>query len=801
MLSAPLRARGENIASRATHAPGLLWAAYGLMGILSVGYFASLVLRPHGQAWPLLDGWLVAGFEILASVMCLARAIGRRRGRAIALVLGGGLLSWAVGDLLLTIESVGGSAPLTPSLADAFYLGFYPLAYVALVLMMRRQIRELMPATWLDGAVAGLGAAAVCASFAFPIILTAVGGDPATVVTNLAYPMGDLLLLGLVVGGTAILPGRPRAPWLLLATGISLNAVGDTFNLFHSSVGGSHVGTVFDGIAWPVSILLMSLSVWLPPGQTDVLAPQKRPGFLLPGLGASFGLAILLVGTQRRMPQVALGLATVTLITVGIRLAFSVRGLRALTEKRQRQAITDELTGLGNRRHLFAVLDMFFADHNDPRTPPRQMAFLFVDLDHFKEINDSFGHSAGDQLLRQLGPRLMGSLRSSDVLVRIGGDELGVILLDANADYAGTVAQRFAARVEEPFLLDAVSVRISASIGIAVAPSDATDGAGLVRCADLAMYRAKLGGSRCEVYAQEIDDDGNRLRLVEELRVAVERGDFMLHYQPQVDLRTGNISAVEALLRWPHPRLGLVPPLEFLPLAEEAGLMKSLTAWVLEQALVQCAAWRLGGRELTVSVNVSTTDLLDPGFVGVVRRLLERHSLPASALIIEITETTIIGDFEACKMVIAELRVLGLGVSIDDFGAGFTSLAHLASLAVSELKLDRTFITGLVPGEPGRDLALVRGTIDLSHALGLRVVAEGVEDSATFELLAGAGCDLAQGYFIGMPVPAKQLALQPDLGTGAQSRVHHPAAGGVWPSQHARPTPARARSSGPRRIA
>lgn len=240
----------------------------------------------------------------------------------------------------------------------------------------------------------------------------------------------------------------------------------------------------------------------------------------------------------------------------------------------------------------------------------------------------------------------------------------------------------------------------------------------------------------------------------------------MLHHQPQVNLGTGEVTAVEALLRWPHPRLGLVPPLDFLPLAEEAGLMPLITAWVVEQALAQCATWRESGRDLPVSVNVSVTDLLDRNFVGSLRSALARHHLPGSALTVEITETTIIRDFEGCKRVIGELRLLGIGVSIDDFGAGFTSLAYLGSLGGSELKLDRTFIRALADEGLDRDLALVRATIELGHALGMRVIAEGVEDSTTLALLRTAGCDLGQGYLIGVPAPAADLTLEPTVLSG-----------------------------------
>src|SRR6202043_2079442 len=252
-----------------------------------------------------------------------------------------------------------------------------------------------------------------------------------------------------------------------------------------------------NGIAWPCAILLISSAVWVRPLRTSPLATGGTAGFLLPGLGACAGLSILLVDTLHQVTPVAIALATATLIAVGIRLALSVRGLRILTEKRHRQAITDELTGLGNRRQLFNLLDAFFADYADPETVDRRLSLLYVDLDHFKEINDSFGHSAGDEVLRQLGPRLTRRLRDTDVLVRVGGDELAVLIMDATSEYAVAVADRLIAELEEPFVLDAVTVRVGASIGIASAPVDATDGIGLLRCADLAMYRAKVGPSPC----------------------------------------------------------------------------------------------------------------------------------------------------------------------------------------------------------------------------------------------------------------------------------------------------------------
>jgi len=586
------------------------------------------------------------------------------------------------------------------------------------------------------------------------------GEGALAVATNLAYPVGDVLLLLLAVAGTAMLSGRRKAPWLLLGSGIALNVVGDTFNLFGSTVGATHVGSTINGIAWPTAILLMSMAVWIRPGYSDPLALQKPPGFVLPGVAAVSGLAILVIGTVSHVDTVAVGLATAALVAIGIRLALSVRGLRTLTQERHRQSVTDELTGLRNRRYLFHVLEAFLAEEAGTPIPEPRLAFMFVDLKHFKEINDSFGHPAGDEVLRQLGARLTSALRGSDLLVRLGGDEFAIVLMGADADEGKRMARRLEASLKEPFVVEGVSMRIGASIGIALAPTDATDANRLVWCADVAMYRAKLGGSSFALYEQELDEGGDRLRLAEELRTAVDAGKLVLHYQPQLDLHSGEIFAVEALVRWPHPRLGLVPPLKFLPLAEDAGLMGALTTWVLRQSLGQCAAWRAAGRRMAVSVNISATNLLEAGFTERVRELLERHGLPGDALVLEITETSVISEFERSKMVIAELRDLGLLISIDDFGTGFTSIAYLGSLAVGELKLDRTLIASLAAGQSGRDLQLVRATVDLGHALGMRVVAEGIEDLETLEVVSSLGCDLGQGYLIGKPRAANEIAFR-----------------------------------------
>jgi diguanylate cyclase (GGDEF)-like protein len=675
-----------------------LWIAYASFGVLLTVYLVSVLVRPNGAHLTWLDGWGVDVFEILVSFMCLARVLSMRRGRAVALMLGISLLCWSVGDVFMTIESLDGATPHSPSVADVFYLLFYPFAYVAVVLLTRREIRRISPPSWLDGGVAGLGAATLCAAFAFHSIVHTAGGSALSVATNLAYPIGDVLLLSLVVAATTLLSGRGKLPWALMGSGIALNVVGDTSNLFGSSFGGGRVGSTFNALAWPAAILLMSMAVWVRQRPATRLVADKTSGFLLPGMAAVLGLGVLFVSTFHPIGRVAIGFATATLGLAGVRLTLSARGLRSITEERHRQAVTDELTGLGNRRKLFNVFETLFED--PVSSPSASLAFLFVDLDHFKEINDSFGHPAGDQLLEQLGPRLTSVVRSSDVVVRLGGDEFAVLLIGADAEEAKEVAERLTEIIEKPFILDMVSARISASIGISIFETDAQDSDGLLRCADVAMFRAKAANSSFAFYDQSLD-------------------------------------------------------------TENVLLMLSLTELVLESALAQCAAWRAESHDVVVSVNLSASNLLDPGFTELVKKNLERHGVPPRSLVLEITETCIISDYDRSRSVIEDLRDLGLVVSIDDFGAGFTSLAYLGDLAVGELKLDRIFVTGLASPERSRDLALVRSTIELAHALRLRVVAEGIEDGATLALLSELRCDIAQGYFIGMPMPADNLVFEP----------------------------------------
>jgi diguanylate cyclase (GGDEF)-like protein len=698
---------------------------------------------------------LVEAFEVIVALGCIAGGLLRRSDRLGTLSLGVGLLAWAIGDVIWTAEG----SPNGPSTADAFYIAFYPLAYLAIVRVGRSYSRPHQATVWLDGAIAGLGAAAVTAAFAFDTILGAIGGSAQAVAVNLAYPIGDLVLLALAVATFVVVPGRP-ARVLVFAAGCAVMAIGDTIYLVQSSAGTYNIGSLLD-LTWPAAMFLMSASVWVPAralvGRSD---PGQNPRFVLPALASAASLAILTFGNFTHVSTVALGLAAATCVAVGARMAVSLRRLTRLTTARQKQAVTDELTGLGNRRQLLNELDRRLASLGAD-APQAALALLMIDLDHFKEINDSFGHAAGDAVLKEIGPRLRGIIRAGDVVARLGGDEFAVILDPGDLAEATSVAKRITAALEQPIALETATLHVGASIGIALAPEQATTPDELMRCADVAMYRAKGLRLNFDVYEAALDDGADRLVLMEDLRVATTDGSLTLHYQPQIDLRTGEVLACEALLRWTHPRLGLVPPDQFLPLAEECGLTRRLTAWVLEEAITECARWWNGGHHAAVAVNLLATDLLHDDLPRHVSELLRVHSLPPRALILEITEQMLMPNPSRAMHVIGRLAADGIVVSIDDFGTGFSSLARLSELPVGELKLDRIFATHLLGHEDGeRDLALIRSAIDLGHALGMRVVAEGIERVELIDLLAGLRCDRGQGFAIRPPGPAQSLDLE-----------------------------------------
>ena len=414
------------------------------------------------------------------------------------------------------------------------------------------------------------------------------------------------------------------------------------------------------------------------------------------------------------------------------------------------QARTDELTKLPNRRAFVEEVEGSLAE-SSPR-----VALLILDLDRFKEINDSLGHSAGDRLLETIGARLTGALRPGDILARLSGDEFGVLVRGGTLVESRVIASRLQDTLSQPVRLQGMLLPVSASIGIALAPEHGLRTEDLFAHADIAMYRAKRLHTRMEVFdSSEGDHNLDRLEFQAAFHTALEGEELVLHYQPKVDLENGRAVGVEALIRWERPEYGLVFPDRFLPLAQETGMMSRITSFVLHQALRDCRAWQDRGHDLSVSVNIPASHLVDGDLQGTVTSLLKSEGLSPECLVVEVTEDTFMGDDARSVEVLGRLRGAGVRISIDDYGTGFTSLAYLRDLPIDELKLDRTFIGDLLRS-PVHE-AIVASTIGLAHMLGLEVVAEGIEDTVVYERLREIGCDLGQGYHILRPAPLDHL--------------------------------------------
>ncbi|HTP21051.1 MAG TPA: EAL domain-containing protein [Solirubrobacteraceae bacterium] len=464
--------------------------------------------------------------------------------------------------------------------------------------------------------------------------------------------------------------------------------------------------------------------VWVGASFSIVREPDGRP---------SFGIVMVQDDTERKAAEDAL--------------------LRQ-SELNEHQALHDALTGLPNRTLFRDRIEQAIAIGQRESS---QVAVAMMDLDRFKDVNDSLGHHAGDALLIEIGQRLRGILRSSDTVARLGGDEFGVLISKPRSEEdVVVVIEKIRAALEEPVTIEGLGLPAEGSIGIAMFPHHGEDVDTLIRHADVAMYGAKEEKGGYAFYEKSRNEsDPARLTLVSELRRAIEERELELYYQPKADLANGAIQSVEALLRWNHPTRGLVGPDEFIPLAQQTGLIKPLTLYVLDEALSQCCAWQRIGMTLGVAVNLSVRNLLDADFPDQVSELLAKWRVDPSLLELEITESTMLSDPVRTKRVLDKLSAMGIALSIDDFGTGYSSLSYLSQLPVNEIKIDRSFVMNMADSD--NDAVIVRSTIDLARNLGLHVVAEGVETAQAWDKLSELGCTLAQGYYLSRPVPAAEL--------------------------------------------
>jgi diguanylate cyclase (GGDEF)-like protein len=529
---------------------------------------------------------------------------------------------------------------------------------------------------------------------------------------------------------------------------------------FHGVVNAAHLDSRRLGYyvcvfgAFVLALVLNFLSYAAGQGGRDGMSLRTRiREVLVPVLPAELFSALLTLAAV----YVAVELGTMGIILFALVLGIfqylvgELLKSKSRSDKLQRIATTDELTGLGNREEFHATIARRIAA---ARESDGHFAVLLMDLDRFKEINDTLGHHYGDVLLKEFGPRLTSSIGEGGFVARLGGDEFGILLPEDTDDIAvlDVVMTRLFKSVSQPFMIDELSLEVGASVGVARFPQDGEDSHGLLRCADIAMYAAKETQTEYKIYtAEQNQHSKHRLGVLSGIRHALVQDEIVVHYQPIIDLDQGTVRGAEGLVRWQHPEHGLIPPGAFVQTVEQTGLIGPLTRHVLERSIAECASWRKDGRQMSVAVNLSVRNLLDRDLPKEIERLLYAYGVPPEALQLEITESMIMSDPDRALSTVTRLSGLGARLSVDDFGTGYSSLANLRKMPIDELKIDRSFVSPMLRNES--DLIIVRSTINLGHDLGLNVIAEGVEDSPTLEQLAVLGCDLAQGYHVSKPMP------------------------------------------------
>jgi len=723
-----------------------------LAGLLLANFISLIVRSDSGYSW-VFEGVVTNVALAMCATLCFWRAWLVPHDRAAFVLVGIACTVFTAGNVTyVTYVQYLDPVPF-PTIADVGYLGIYPPLIAGVLLLGRSKLSGAQVAIWLDGLVGVLGVASFGAALVLPNTLDDFSGDRFwSQAVSAAYPLADLLVVSMLVGLLAMRSRRPDRQWFALAGGSLTFAIADITYVLRLNDDSYEQGTLLDAF-WVIGLAAIALSAWQPTPRRAASETASGAGSLSVTIVASIlAIIVLVTASFRDVPAVGVGLSAVTLLVALIRTAVAFHLLRQLVTVR-RQAATDDLTGLANRRAFSAALDNALATRN----PGRSCALLLLDLDRFKNVNDLFGHQVGDGLLQEIGPRLLPVLRPTDLLGRLGGDEFGILLETADSKVAKQTAREICDALLEPFVVDGVLIRVGGTVGIARCPADADTAQDMFQCADVAMYAAKARRSGVEMYDAEHGADGrDRLVLATEIRSAVTASDqLVLHYQPKLDLRSGLITGVEALVRWQHPSRGLLSPDSFLAIAEQTGSLRALTANVLPTAIAQCQRWRTNGLDLAIAVNLSASDLTDDTLVDDVAAMLTSSGVPADALHLEITETTLMADPQQAIETLRGLSTLGIELSIDDYGTGFSSLSYLRDLPVQCLKIDQAFITDLT--KHSRSAAIVQSTIDLAHALGLRVVAEGVETNAVMTMLQDSGCDVAQGYIISKPLPADEL--------------------------------------------
>ncbi len=747
------------------------WAAWGVMAVGALVTLAerSLLASPPVAIYAVA---LPAFFIVLVARLLAAAARWPHRRPALwALLIG--LLSWAAGAAV--VAGAETSTAVFPAPGEFFFLGAYVAFALYLIIDVQARSRP-SPAAWLEAAVVCGGAVGLASALIVtPWALQSQATGLALLLATL-YPLIDVVLLAVVIG-QMFLRTRPISRYAVgLCLGFFAFAIADLTLVLNVEAHTYQWSAALD-LVWATGCALI-VAAACAPDWTRVAGDARPAPILLLVAASGVALVVLLIHPNNALGWYLTVPAVITLISAGGRLVLAIREARKAAEA-YRLARTDDLTDLPNRRAVLARLDTAFAQDE-------AIGVLLLDLDGFKEINDTLGHHAGDELLRIVGQRIREAVPAEVDVARLGGDEFAVVDgNDLSADLL-ELARDILAALRRPTRIEGLDVVVTASIGIACRDGLESSNSDLLRRADVAMYQAKLSGSGAVIYDPANDEfSRHRWELTEELRRGLAAGEVVLWYQPQVDVVTSRVVGVEALVRWEHPEQGVLAPAVFLPLARRSGLMGLLSENVVRMAVAHASRWRADGMDLRVSINLAPPELLGGLIIPQLFDAVAKAGLPPDAIVVEVTEDSFLADPDLARRVLDDVRAHGIQASVDDYGTGFSSLAYLRDLPMSELKMDRSFVSSIRADH--RSGLIVKSTAQLAGALGLRLVAEGVEDAATAAALAEMGIDVLQGYHISPPIPAENVAgwvseWQRHGGsrTAAAGRGLDPAPAGAW---------------------
>jgi diguanylate cyclase len=730
--------------------------AFELAAIVVVVTYVTLLLTarlPYQiDSVSLLD-WLECLALLAPVIPILIRRKNHSALRDAWLLMVTGILLFALADLLRLLSLAGVNPFSTSTPRDVVLVLSYCFIAVAVAVVMQQSFGPRAISVRLDGLIAGLALAALASTYWFHQYIE-IGGRPLVSEMNIMNPILVIILLVLLVAGLTASHFRPSRPTVWLFVGLTTIGVGDLVALnYMATMSYFEHSLVISSL--PIGMCCLAIAAW-PRADRRVDSRERLDApwslNLLPVIFGALSIAILANAVHRATSRSTTFMALASLVLVILRMVLTQREVRQLGSSHFVDARTDHVTGLSNRRDFLEGGELKL---NSLR-PEEQLAVVLVDLDGFKEVNDSLGHAQGDELLKVIGRRFAKKIGNRGPMARTGGDEFAcTLVIDAESD-ALAIAREMARTLEDPVSVGGTKVRVGASIGVAIWPQHGTTHVELVRSADVAMYEAKRTRNSVHLYSDGIDlNTRERLAMINDLRMAIERGQLTLQFQPTRHVLSGSVYGVEALVRWQHPTLGLLQPDAFIPLAERAGLISSLTRTVLDMAINELSRLNRQGHALQMSVNISHWDLMDPQLPDSISRMLEWFHLPADRLVLEITESALTEDPNLAKRSIERLRSLGIKISIDDFGVGYSSMSQLLELPVDELKIDKSFVLAL--DTDSRAISLIRSMIEMARALGLTVVAEGIESSQSFDSMSIVGADVIQGNFVAFPLTSAEL--------------------------------------------